>query len=71
VDVGGVLLTTHRSLERRPVEIGEKMNVIVYRVYAIRGNETILLENQDLKKIDPENKRMESYLYGDGVYFTS
>ena len=71
IDVGGVLLTTHRSLERRPVEVGEKMNVIIYRLYAIQGNETKLLENQDLKKIDPDNKRMESYLYGDGGYFTT
>ena len=34
LDVNGIRLTTRRSLERRPVHLGEKMRVVVYRLYA-------------------------------------
>lgn len=46
--VGDLLLTTHRSLERRPVEIGERMHVIVYRMYAYDDDRAYLLENKEL-----------------------
>jgi sulfate transport system ATP-binding protein len=46
--VGDILLTTHRSLERRPVEIGERMHVIVYRMYAYDEDRAYLLENKEL-----------------------
>jgi sulfate transport system ATP-binding protein len=46
--VGDILLTTHRSLERRPVEIGERMHVIVYRMYAYDKDRAYLLENKEL-----------------------
>lgn len=46
--VGDILLTTHRSLERRPVEIGERMHVIVYRMYAYDNDRAYLLENKEL-----------------------
>jgi sulfate transport system ATP-binding protein len=46
--VGDILLTTHRSLERRPVEIGERMHVIVYRMYAYDDDRAYLLENKEL-----------------------
>jgi sulfate transport system ATP-binding protein len=46
--VGDLLLTTHRSLERRPVEIGERMHVIVYRMYAYDEDRAYLLENKEL-----------------------
>ena len=46
--VGEILLTTHRSLERRPVEIGERMHVIVYRMYAYDDDRAYLLENKEL-----------------------
>lgn len=48
LNVGGILLTTHRSLERRSIEIGEKMCVIVYRLYAYDGERAYLLENSEL-----------------------
>ncbi|MCD7865460.1 MAG: sulfate ABC transporter ATP-binding protein [Clostridiales bacterium] len=56
LDVNGVKLTTERSLERRPVQIGEKMCVLVYRVYVIGegGGETTIFLNQRLKDIDIE-----------------
>lgn len=49
--VGGILLTTHRSLERRPVEVGEIMHVIVYRIYAYDEQGSYLLENSELEGI--------------------
>ena len=46
--MGDILLTTHRSLERRPVTIGERMHVIVYRMYAYDDEKSYLLENKEL-----------------------
>ena len=54
LEVNGVLLTTNRSLERRPVEIGEHMRVLVYRVYLFDGQETTICKNELLKGIDVE-----------------
>lgn len=48
LDVKGITLTTQRSLERRPVQIGEKMCVIVYRLYAYDEENAYLLENSEL-----------------------
>lgn len=50
LNVKGIRLTTDRSLERRSVEIGEKMCVVVYRLYAYdsSGN-SYLLENEELR----------------------
>lgn len=45
LNVNGVSLTTRRSLERRPVSVGEKMHVIVYRIYAYDDKKAYLLEN--------------------------
>ena len=70
VEVDGVRLITHRSLERRPVAVGETMNVIIYRVYALRGGEVTLLTNRDLEE-QGYTVDMEQYLYGDGGYFTA
>lgn len=46
--VGEIVLTTHRSLERRAIEIGEKMHVIVYRLYAYDEERAYLMENKEL-----------------------
>ena len=62
-------MTTHRSLERRPVEIGEKMNVIIYRLYALDEEKAYLLENEELVKKDVNNEHLEAYLYSDDGYF--
>ncbi|MCR5178963.1 MAG: ABC transporter ATP-binding protein [Lachnospiraceae bacterium] len=69
LDVGGIKLSTHRSLERREVEIGEKMRVIIYRLFAVKGDEVRLIENEELKKQDMHNARLESYLYSQDGYF--
>ncbi|WP_099467707.1 ABC transporter ATP-binding protein [Konateibacter massiliensis] len=52
LNVSGIILTTHRSLERRPISIGEKMCVVVYRVYAYDKERAYLLENKELEGKD-------------------
>ena len=48
LEVKGMELVTHRSLERRHIDIGEKMRVIIYRVYESDGTVTRLLKNKNL-----------------------
>ncbi len=48
------LITTNRSLERREVEVGEKMYVLIYRAYVLEEGGTTIYENQRLKDIDIE-----------------
>ncbi len=69
LSVNDIVLKTHRSPERRSIYIGEEMNVIVYRLFAIKDNEVVLMQNQNLAANDPDGKQMEKHLYGDG-YFT-
>ncbi|MBR1391867.1 MAG: ABC transporter ATP-binding protein [Lachnospiraceae bacterium] len=69
LDVNGVTLTTHRSLERRSVKIGEKMRVIIYRLYAFDDEKAYLLENEELLKYDVKNRHLEAYLYSSDGYF--
>ncbi len=52
--VNGVRLTTNRSLERRHVDIGEKMCVLLYRVYLFDDKGAEIRKNQLLKGIDVE-----------------
>ncbi len=70
LDVNGTELVTHRSLERRDVRIGEVMNVVIYRVFGIKDQKAFLLSNECVATADPHGKKMETYLYRDGGYFT-
>lgn len=54
LEVGGIHLTTHRSLERRPVAVGEEMCVLIYRVYILGKEDTVIYKNQMLKGVDVE-----------------
>lgn len=54
LEVNGTLLTTNRSLERRPVSVGEQMCVLVYRVYILDDEDTHIHKNQLLKGVDIE-----------------
>ena len=69
LSVHGNEIVTHRSLERRPVEIGEKMRVIIYRLYAFDDEQTYLLENQALAAKQIEDSQMEDLMYGESGYF--
>jgi len=69
IDVHGLMLTVHRSLERRKVSVGEKMRVLIYRLYALDDHKAYLLDNEELrsKGIDPGH--LEAYLYSSDGYF--
>lgn len=55
LEVNGISLTTNRSLERRPVEVGEEMCVLIYRVYILEEEDTVIYKNQMLKGVDVES----------------
>ncbi len=69
LDVNGVILTAHRSLERRPIKVGDEMNVIIYRLIAFDEEKAYLLRNEALQKADPRGDTSASYTYGDDGYF--
>ncbi len=55
LDVKGVKLIANRSLERRDVSVGEKMCVLIYRVYLFDESGAETLKNKRLKGIDVES----------------
>lgn len=69
VDLHGIILTINRSLERRHVMIGEKMRVIIYRLFAFDDKRAYPLENKALKARNIDNTKLESYLYSEDGYF--
>ena len=50
IRVNGNLLTAQRGLNEAKVEAGESVNVFIYRLFVIRGEEAFLLENQSLQE---------------------
>ena len=68
LEMGGVSLFTHRSPERRPISIGEEMNVIVYRLFAAKGDRMELLLNENLSGGECADLT-ERYLYAESRYF--
>ena len=50
VDVGGIPIVTERSLEKDPVEIGEQVYVLIYRLYIFDENQTYLVENKEMQE---------------------
>ena len=54
LSVNGVRLTTNRSLERRNISIGEKMCVLLYRIYVFDETGAEIHKNQLLRGVDVE-----------------
>ncbi|MCR5624822.1 MAG: ATP-binding cassette domain-containing protein, partial [Lachnospiraceae bacterium] len=69
ISLHGLVLTTHRSLQRRNIEVGEKVRVIIYKLYAFDDEKAYLLENKELAAKDVNNDQLESYLYSADGYF--
>lgn len=46
--VGGMEVVTRRGLERRPIEVGEHLRVLIHRLYVVEGNEISTQENAAL-----------------------
>lgn len=44
------LITGSRRLDDAPIKVGEKVDVFIYRLYAIRNDQVLLLENEALKE---------------------
>ncbi len=55
LDVNGIRVSTNRSLERRPVQIGEQMCVLVHRVCILDEDRTRIYINKRLEGIDLES----------------
>lgn len=51
VKVKDILLTTNLSLEEPQMRVGERVHVLIYRLYAFENNKAILVENAAM--IDP------------------
>ncbi|WP_167957442.1 sulfate/molybdate ABC transporter ATP-binding protein [Anaerosporobacter faecicola] len=49
VQVKGQSFTATRSLEKESIQVGEKVNVLVYRLYAFDDSKTLLLDNKAME----------------------
>ncbi len=47
--MGRAVVSVHRSLDRRPVVKGERMRVLIYRLYELAGERVRLMENKALE----------------------
>jgi sulfate transport system ATP-binding protein len=50
VRVNGVLLNTMRNLDEEKIDVGEKVDVFVYRMFVNVGEKAILLRNQAIRE---------------------
>ncbi len=50
--VCGYSLKVHRSLERRPIKVGEKMHLLIYRLLTVEGDDVRMIENRALENAD-------------------
>jgi sulfate transport system ATP-binding protein len=53
ISVKGYLLTATRSLEEIPFTIGEKVNVLIYRLFTFDGKGSQVLENKAIEDMNP------------------
>jgi sulfate transport system ATP-binding protein len=49
VRVNGVLLNTKRNLDEEKIEVGEKVDVFVYRMFVNVGDKAVLLKNSSIR----------------------
>lgn len=52
INVKGILIKAERSLEKDPVSVGEKVQVLIYRLYIFDENKTYLMENNAMQERD-------------------
>ncbi|MDY4893132.1 MAG: ABC transporter ATP-binding protein, partial [Agathobacter sp.] len=50
VDVNGIDIVAERSLEKDPVSVGEKVYVLIYRLYIFDEKQTYLVENKEMQE---------------------
>ena len=52
VNIGCTKITGEWSLEKEPLAVGEKVHVLIYRIYAVDSEKTYLCENTGMKSDD-------------------
>ena len=52
VDINGIEVVGERSLEKDLVSVGEKVHVLIYRLYVFDEAQTYLLENKEMQEQD-------------------
>ena len=52
VNIGCTKITGEWSLEKEPLAVGEKVHVLIYRIYAVDSEKTYLCENKGMKSDD-------------------
>ena len=50
VRTNGLILTARRALDESAIEVGETVDVFVYRLFVTVGNEAYLIENSALRE---------------------
>lgn len=53
VNVKGMVLTGARSIEDEEIKVGEKVGVLIYRLYIVDDKKAYMVENYDLKDPNP------------------
>ncbi len=48
ISVNGSVITANRGLDEAPIEVGERVNVFLYRIFVTAGEKAYLLENRSL-----------------------
>ena len=69
LDVQGMTLYTHRSLERRKVSPGDPMRVMIYRLFLVEGSEVTLLKNDAIDYSSEGKDQTEIFQYSDTGYY--
>jgi len=49
VNVNGIVITANRSLEKEELQVGEVVDVLIYRIYTFDGNTARLIQNENMK----------------------
>lgn len=52
INIKGISIKAERSLEKDPVSVGEKVQVLIYRLYIFDENRTYLMENSAMQEND-------------------
>ena len=52
IDVHGIKITGEWSLEKDSLEIGEKVNLLIYRIYVMDDTKAYLCENKEMQEED-------------------
>ena len=52
VNIGGTMITGEWSLEKEPLQVGEKVHTLIYRIYAVDDEKTYLCENKGMRDDD-------------------